>query len=318
MLANGVFALLLLDPTPRRLIAAGFVGSVALTLHNPVPHFLFALPWLLWVVANKNFLKRTLYLALGYLPLSVLIGIGWWVLGNSLIDVGPDLPSPRDAPLSGYFQPPAHVLLLARLVGYSKVWLWAVPGLVVLACVGAWRWRRETPVRLLLASMLLTIGGYFFIWVEQGHGWGFRYFHSAWLALPLLATAAFARRPSQPHDAWSADRNVAGYVVACALLSLGLATGLRAWQMDDFISSHLAQIPDSPGPAARERVEFYDSSRNFYVMDLVQNDPFLRDPVIRVESHGPAANAEFMRKFRPRYVRAYANQNCEVWTPARP
>jgi len=50
----------------------------------------------------------------------------------------------------------------------------------------------------------------------------------------------------------------------------------------------------------------------------LEGDPFLRDPVIRVESRGAAANADFMRTFRPRYVRAYANQNCEVWTPAPP
>jgi len=44
MLANALFALLLLQPTTKRLIAAGIVGSFALSLHNPVPHALFALP----------------------------------------------------------------------------------------------------------------------------------------------------------------------------------------------------------------------------------------------------------------------------------
>ena len=48
LLANSVFALLLVRPTPRRAAAAGVVGSLALVLHNPVPHMLFAAPWFVW------------------------------------------------------------------------------------------------------------------------------------------------------------------------------------------------------------------------------------------------------------------------------
>ncbi len=40
--ANLLFAWLLLKPTNRSALAAGVVGSLALVLHNPVPHMLFA------------------------------------------------------------------------------------------------------------------------------------------------------------------------------------------------------------------------------------------------------------------------------------
>ena len=54
LLANAVFALLLMEPTPRRAFLAGIVGSVALTLHNPVPHMLFAAPWIIWLLAKRR------------------------------------------------------------------------------------------------------------------------------------------------------------------------------------------------------------------------------------------------------------------------
>ena len=71
---------------------------------------------------------------------------------------------------------------------------------MILAVVGALRWRRDALCRLLTASALLTLFGYFLVPVDQGHGWGYRYFHSAWMALPLLATAALFRPATKPRE----------------------------------------------------------------------------------------------------------------------
>jgi hypothetical protein len=314
MLVNGLFALLLLDPTPRRLLAAGLAGSIALTLHNPLPHIFFALPWLLWVVLRGDFLRRCLWLAAGYLPLCILLGVGWYLLGQSLVSGTADA-SPNSVGVASYFRLPNHVILNMRLVGLAKLWLWAAPAMIVLAAIGAWRWRRLHATHLLLASGLLTALGYFFLGVEQGHGWGYRYFHSAWVVLPLLAAAAFARVPGQQDDAWSTDGATRVFVVACALLSLCAATALRTRQIDEFVTAHLSQTPQRPGTPSTERVEIYDASENFYIHDLVQNDPFLRDPVVRVISHGPEANEAFMRAFRPGYVRTFVDTYGEVWEP---
>ncbi|MGG2305238.1 hypothetical protein ACE4Z6_27835, partial [Salmonella enterica] len=54
LFANALYALLLIDPTPRRAFAAGLLGSIALTLHNPVPHLLFALPWIGWLALRPG------------------------------------------------------------------------------------------------------------------------------------------------------------------------------------------------------------------------------------------------------------------------
>ena len=78
MLFNGVFVLLLLEATPWRLIAAGVAGSIALTLHNPVPHMLFAAPWIVWLATRERGVQKLAWLALGYLPLCLLLGVGWF------------------------------------------------------------------------------------------------------------------------------------------------------------------------------------------------------------------------------------------------
>ncbi len=52
--ANLLFAWLLLQPTRGRCFAAGVVGSFALILHNPFPHALFALPWIVALVLRAD------------------------------------------------------------------------------------------------------------------------------------------------------------------------------------------------------------------------------------------------------------------------
>lgn len=74
--ANLLFAWLLLRPLPLRAWAAGLVGSVALVLHNPYPHLLFALPWVFAMAIDKSQRRLLIPMAIGYLPLSLILG---WV-----------------------------------------------------------------------------------------------------------------------------------------------------------------------------------------------------------------------------------------------
>jgi hypothetical protein len=59
---------------------------------------------------------------------------------------------------------------------------------------------------------------------------------------------------------------------------------------------------------------FIDPRYTFYGADLVQNDPFLRGPVVRMLSHGDAWNAAMMRHYFPEYHRTVADLHGEVWT----
>jgi hypothetical protein len=325
LLANSVFALLLVRPTPLRAVAAGAVGSLALTLHNPVPHMLFAAPWLVWVAARRGGMRLLVSLIAGYLPLCVLLGLGWFLYSGDLLReglvsvAGPAATMHRLQRALEIFSLPDATVVLARLIGIAKTWVWAVPGLMILAAAGAVRWRQDALCRLLAASALLTLLGYFLVPVDQGHGWGYRYFHSAWMALPLLATAALfrpvrIRGDAGPHSRLFEDRETKSFVAACMLLSLVFGVGFRAWQVEDFMARDLGQVPQYTG--TERRIVILDGRHSFYGWDLVQNDPWLRLSEIRMYSHGAAADERMMAQYYPELHRVYADRYGTVWSGA--
>jgi hypothetical protein len=322
LLANSVFALLLVRPTPLRAAAAGVVGSLALTLHNPVPHILFATPWLVWVATRPGGMRLLISLIAGYLPLCVLLGLGWFLfsedLREGLVSVAePAAPWHRLQHMLEIFSLPDATVVLARLIGIAKTWVWAVPGLMILAAAGAVRWRHDALCRLFAASALLTLLGYFLVPVDQGHGWGYRYFHSAWMALPLLATAALFRPVRTRSDAGSHSRlfedgETKSFVATCMLLTLVFGVGFRAWQMEDFMARDLSQVPQYTGN--ERRIVILDGRHSFYGGDLVQNDPWLRLSEIRMYSHGAAADERMMARYYPELHRVYADRYGTVWS----
>jgi hypothetical protein len=325
LLANSVFALLLVRPTPLRAAAAGVVGSLALTLHNPVPHMLFAAPWLVWVATRRGGMRLIVSLIAGYLPLCVLLGLGWFLFSGDLLRgglvtaAGPVAPVHRLQHMLEIFSLPDATVALARLIGIAKTWVWAVPGLMILAAAGAVRWRQDPLCRLFTASALLTLFGYFLVPVDQGHGWGYRYFHSAWMALPLLATAALFRPARIPGEAGAQaqlfdDDDSKSFVATCMLLTLVFGVGFRAWQMEDFMARDLGQVPQYTG--SERRVVILDARHSFYGGDLVQNDPWLRLDEIRMYSHGAAADDRMMAQYYPELHRVYADRYGTVWSRA--
>jgi hypothetical protein len=317
MLANALYALLLVPatgaaprhataaegsvPTAGKALVAGIIGSVALTLHNPVPHILFALPWIIWLLCRPGGLRVTLYLFAGYLPLCLLLGLGWVL---STFPHGDSV-----ATFTAPFALPNATVGLMRLVGIAKIWAWSVPGLLLLAIVGAWRWWDNIGCRLLASSAVLTLVGYFFVPVDQGHGWGYRYFHSAWIALPILAVAALQRVPPRAIGSRTAATR---FIVTCALLSLFAGTALRAVQIHGFIARHLHQIPAYAG--TEHRVVILDTQHTFYGRDLIQNDPFLREDVITLITHAPQADAAMMKAQFPAMHEVYADRFGTVWS----
>jgi hypothetical protein len=329
LLANSLYAMLLIRPTPARAFAAGVVGSIALTLHNPIPHMLFAVPWLIWIATRRDGLRQLAALCVGYLPLCLLLGIGWFELSNHLRADGQQLVAAKtgaagqiEAMLSVFSLPTATVLL-SRLIALAKVWVWAVPGLLILACSGAVRGWGNSACRLFAASALITLIAYLFFPQDQGHGWGYRYFHSAWMALPLLATAAMYRPAADgetpagataPGAGIFADQATRSYLAACILLTLVIGVGYRAWDMQRFMADDLKQVPHYNG--TEHRVVIIDNTVSFYGADLVQNDPWLRGNEIRMFSHGAAEDAQMMQQNFPLLHQVYADRYGAVWSTA--
>jgi hypothetical protein len=326
LLANCLYALLLVRPEPLRALAAGLVGSIALCLHNPVPHILFALPWFVWIATRPRGIRLLALMAVGYLPLCLLLGIGWFELTNHLRGAVASAGAPPDTlerlrSLTSVFAPPTATVLLARLIGVAKVWVWGVPGLLLLALCGAVRWRRNPLCLLFAASALTTLVGYFFVPPDQGHGWGYRYFHSAWMALPLLATAALfrprdtaaAQQPAAtPGGRTFEDPQTRAYVMACMLLTLVFGVGFRSWEMHAFMARDLDQLPHYRG--TEPRVVILDPTLMFYGGDLVQNDPFLRGNEIRMITQGAAADRAMMAENYPTLHKVYVDRRGWVWS----
>ncbi len=305
--ATATKSTLTLTAQPRRLLAAGAVGALALVLHNPVPHAVFAVPWLAALLRRRG-RRAVAFLALGYLPLVLLLGVGWLPFRGPLASgaAAGDGLAPRVLDfLAHVFTLPAPPLLYARLLALGELVTWAAPFLPVLAVLGWRAARRGSPLRLLAGSALATLLLYCFIPFDQGHGWGYRYFHAAWSALPLLGAAALV----DPRAArWR------GPVLAAALLAIPAASALRAQQVRSFIVEQRAQLPPLPPASPGERrLCFVSLQGGAYRVDLLQNDPFLRDPVTYLSSHGFEQDAALVARRFPAATLASRDSNGSVW-----
>lgn len=336
MFLNLLFAVLLLELSAWRMFLAGVVGSLALVLHNPVPHFLFALPWVVWIATKPCRFKQLAYLMMGYLPLSVTLGFGWVFLqeliasgvgGNALHAVKdaeavsaaivPQYSLSAMSILRGFlidkplqmikavFVFPDTNIVLGRFIATLKLFVWAVPGLPILAYLGLRNNSTNPHLKLWIWSAVGTFVGYLFVPMDQGHGWGYRYFYSAWLALPLLAASFLASSPSN-RNSW---RKV---VCVISLLSMFVGTVLRFYQVNQFITEHLDQLP--PIVENKRQICFIDyQASGYYTKDLIQNDPFLRDPVEFLVRHEEEENMAMLEEIFPSAVKTASRGLNSVW-----
>ena len=288
--ANLLFVWLLLNPTGLRALAAGLVGSLALVLHNPVPHLLFAAPWVVWMFADKIRRPNLVLVLFGYIP-AIAVAASWLWLRSSISPAG--APSTWSAGLEGVFSFPDAALFNMRAASTVKLWIWAIPCLFPLALTGYLACRGNRAVRLLAESALLTFLGYFFVRLDQGHGWGFRYFHSAWGAVPILAGCAMSKTAAPPE-------RLVTFTGAASVLSLLILVPFQMIQIDGFISRQLAQIP-SPKPPGNN-VYFLTGKGGFYMADMIQIDPFLRERNLLLASRGSELDAELARQNWPHAV----------------
>jgi hypothetical protein len=324
LLCNAGFALLLLTPSAGRCALAGLVGGLALTLHNPVPHLMFAPPWVLWLLTQKNRWTLLGSLLAGYLPWIVFVGFGWAYFLRSFADAAAITDPARGgdqgivahalAQLGSFLRIPTGVQLFNRLIATAKLWLWASPLLLLAAGFGFWRHRHNTHMKLLLASAVITFVAYLFVPLDQGHGWGYRYFHSVWFVLPVFAGAALvAPRASAPEDKRVSSNPLVPWALAGTLGGLFIMTPYFSWSVHAFIGSHLAQLPQADH--GTPRVVILDPEHGYYNVDLVQNDPFLAAPVLRMITHGPEDQVMKAARFPELVVLSHDDRGTVWGTP---
>ncbi|MGH8691149.1 MAG: hypothetical protein ACREUS_08985 [Burkholderiales bacterium] len=320
---NLLFAWLLLERSAKRLAAAGVVGSLALVQSNPVPHILFALPWIAWIDRQPGGRRSLIALGAGYAPLALILGLGWWLFLRHLQGKASALLHSPDGDLLQHlenlawylflefravFVVPGDETLVKRIGEQVRLWSWAVPGLALLALAGWWtQGRRVAELNLFALSLASTLLGYLFVSFDQGYGWGARYVHSAWGALPILASAAMV---SAEHGAQG--RQLGNYVVRAAMFSLVFATALRLFQIHLFMQDQLALRPAFEKGV--RQIVFITPHFDFYTQDFVQNDPFLREPVIFMLSRGRIRDyREVIARRFPAARLTYDGPNGQVW-----
>ena len=299
--ANLLYAWLLLKPTGGRSFAAGLVGALALLLHNPVPHMLFAAPWLIAFALDDSTRRRLIPLALGYAP-AIAVGVGWAWLRS---DIAPAAQSAAmGATLRSVFMLPDADILNMRVAAAAKMWVWALPCLFYFAFLGYMRARDNRHVRLLTLSAVCTFLGYLFVDLDQGHGWGYRYFHSAWGVVPILAACALTGRSD-------AGRGLVTFAGAAAVLSLLMLVPFQLIQIDGFITGHLALVPAAKRPGGS--VYFIDFRGGNYIADMIQMDPMLLSEDLYLATRGRQLDEQLIRRNWPSAVQCGSAPRVVQW-----
>ncbi|OGA55750.1 MAG: hypothetical protein A3G81_19510 [Betaproteobacteria bacterium RIFCSPLOWO2_12_FULL_65_14] len=320
LLCNLLYALLLLSPSVPRALAAGLLGSLALTLHQPVPHLLFGSAFVIWLLFRPRSAAILAALFVGYMP-ALAIGIGWQgYLIDLMRSAQPAAPAPEPSALLDAIRGrlsalvlPQRVAIEARIAGLSKDWTWGAPGLLVLALYGHFAARAAAGVKVLVAALALTFFAYFFFPFDQGHGWGNRYLYPAWFALPVLAAIALATTSGKQGDEL---RGMAAWAITFSLL---FVDGFRLLQVESFISRQLSQIPPlaRAAEAGQRELIFINPTAGFYTHDMVQNDPLLRGGRVTMVFDRHENVAALMATRFPGYRKTEEGSWGERWTAAR-
>lgn len=302
---NLFYLWLLLRPGWKSAVLAGAVGSLALVMHNPAPHALFALPCMVWLLSSRARWGRLLPLAAGYLPLTALVLAGWPLLTVSM-GLRPAAVSASDTEfvaswiekLRGTFYLPGLDVLQIRSYAAWKTLVWSAPGLVLVALLT----RPVTAIqRLLLAALLVTFVFYFFFPFDQGHGWGYRYLHPAWGLVPLVA-GIFAVGSQPDHQR----------LLAAAICAGLLATPIFALTTHHTVSTSAAQ--ELPLAAEGRTIRFIANQPGMYSADLIRNYPGDSNTAITMGTYGPEQDRELLDAVAPGARLMLSDHRGTVWS----
>ncbi len=277
-----LYAWLLLRGGRRDTVLAGLVGGLALNLNNPLPHAAFALPWVIWLAADRTRRGRLVWLAAGYFPWLVVF-FGWFLQTSSIQAF-------QQSSVSAMINVPNLDVVSWRFWELIRGWAWAAPGLLVLALFGLRRQSRFSAAWILGITFWLVIVVYCFAPVGQGLGWGARYYQTAWGALPILAGLLLVRPGQEVLTRIVVVAALAGLVLVVPL-QIGYAHGLaQAGQ------SSSAYIQSLEAPGVNLYFVRFDDLHDSSITLL--NDPSLSGTAI-LASDGPDADRQVVDRWFP-------------------
>ncbi len=283
---NAIWLWLYSRPDRRAFYLAPFVGVLAIGLHQPIVHALFVLPFLIRLVRQQRWRSSLVF---GVIYLAGCIGWCAWKMhfqppATAAASTIFRLLNPRMAIIQ-----PMNLLLL---IGWSSL---AAPLLFLL---GAKQFFRVRPiVQDAMLSCALTFGFYFFFYLDQAHGWGYRYFHGVLACLIIVAVAGFNRL-----SILVGPRRAQTFVLLGIAASLLIQLPLRCFQAERFVRPY-ARTAALIHAMPRDIVAL-DARDAWYSADLIRNDPFLeqRPAVVSIFGLNPAAVAALEKKGSARFM----------------
>jgi hypothetical protein len=239
----------------------GALGAITLGLHNPFPHFLFAAPFVLRLLREKRFAafaQMATFYAAG--------AAGWWWW---LSRANPYAASGRIGDL--FALPHDHGLL--QTMNLAVLFSWQAPLVVLLFLAAVLQWKKLDVVgRDLALGVAATFAFYALVPVGQIHGWGYRFTYAVLGSVVLVGLFGLPRIESLPLPAL---RPVLLFSCLVALVQIPV----RAMQVRGFVGPFARASAYVQGLGRTAVV--LDSSKGWFVQDLVRNDPFLEhDPKV--------------------------------------
>ncbi|MFN7024895.1 MAG: hypothetical protein ACK4QP_10305 [Pseudorhizobium sp.] len=269
---NLVWLALFLRGGPVAHALAMVVGFLAIGLHQPIFHPLFAGPILLGLLWQKRLGLFAIYAAV--YAAALLLWFSYPVLvvenlglersdeGSAAGAVG--FITERIVPLLTRIDPAVVQLMLANLL---RAIAWNAAYLLPLLLIAAVSWRQIDALgKQLLAGLVLTIVVIAILLPYQGHGWGYRYIHALIGSLCLLAGYGWRLIPQEQKPA------AQGGIVALALVSV-LALPFQWWSSHRFVEAHL-KLYDIAKSQPTDFV-LIDSELPSHAVDDVRNLPDL-------------------------------------------
>lgn len=255
---NLVWLYLVLREDRVGLATAPWVGVLALGLHNPFPHALFAAPFLLRLLRTRR-LGWIAYYGAVY---GVAI-VGWYrIMGYFHGQVG----SGRATKVFGL---PSLQEYFVQGMNLSLLLTWQAPAMALFLIAAFFLIRSmKQAERDLMAGLVLTFAFYFLFPQNQGHGWGYRYLYSVLGSAALLAGSATVTLTA------AGGAPLRRLLVASAIVTLAVQLPLRSLQTERFVRPYAATLEFIATRPAD--VVIVDPNSAYYGRDLIRNDPLLK------------------------------------------
>ena len=257
---NTIWLWLYSGPERRTFYLAPFIGALAIGLHQPIVHALFVLPFLVRLVWQRRWVHTAVF---GAVYLAACFFWYKWKM-HFMVPAGPGTPKSifRLAnPQMAVIQPMDLLLIIA----------WSSLATPLLVGLGLARVFKEEPiVQDAILSCLLTFGFYYFFYLDQAHGWGYRYFHGTLACFIIVAAAGFARLSTLV-----GCQRAQTFLLAGIALSILVQLPLRCFQVEQFVRPYArtaAVIHAMP-----TNMVALDPRDAWYSADLIRNDPFLEN-----------------------------------------